>query len=296
MEFKQLKLEHIDIIRSYFVKCDSRLCDRTIGGTMMWRDYYHTEFAEQGGALFLKAVMPDGRTAFTAPFAEDEDRAYDALMDHCRNAGILPDFCMLPADRLRKVIMLVPAAKIYTSPDWYDYLYDANDMREMAGRRFSGQRNHINKFMKLYPDWSFERIDRSNIAQAREFFTDFIDRQERQKESATLTEGDRKTVEILDNYELFGFCGGILRAGSDIVGFALGEVLGDVLFIHTEKADREYPGAYQMLVREFARAYATEDIRYINREEDDGDEGLRTSKQSYHPVRLLEKYNIRVEE
>jgi len=35
---------------------------------------------------------------------------------------------------------------------------------------------------------------------------------------------------------------------------------------------------------------ANPDVRFVNREEDDGNEGLRRSKQSYHPVRLLQKY------
>ena len=37
-----------------------------------------------------------------------------------------------------------------------------------------------------------------------------------------------------------------------------------------------------MLVNEYAKCFATPDVRYINREEDVGDEGMRRSKESYH--------------
>ena len=77
-----------------------------------------------------------------------------------------------------------------------------------------------------------------------------------------------------------------------MIAFAVGEIRRDTLFVHIEKADARYRGAYPMIVRGLARRYAVGDVLYINREDDAGDEGLRTSKLSYHPVRLLDKYTL----
>ena len=101
---------------------------------------------------------------------------------------------------------------------------------------------------------------------------------------------------MLDHLTEYGLVGGMLLVDEQIVGFSLGEVVGDTLFTHIEKADRDYLGCYQMLVSQFAQQFATGGVEFINREDDAGDLGLRTSKLSYHPVALLEKYTVTVEE
>jgi hypothetical protein len=93
---------------------------------------------------------------------------------------------------------------------------------------------------------------------------------------------------IIENFTLSGAIGGLLRADGRAVGFFLGEKQGDTLFLHIEKALREVRGAYPMLVRETAAAFT--DCTYENREEDDGNEGLRRSKESYCPCGKVVKY------
>ena len=104
-------------------------------------------------------------------------------------------------------------------------------------------------------------------------------------------EENKKTLEVLNNFDLYGFFGGALYADGKIVGFSLGERVGDTVFVHIEKADRTVKGAYQTVVNEFAKNFA-KDAAFINREDDMGDEGLKTSKLSYHPVKLLKKYTV----
>ena len=74
----------------------------------------------------------------------------------------------------------------------------------------------------------------------------------------------------------------------------MGEVIGDTLFTHIEKMDHEVPGAGETINKLFAEHILTKypEIRYINREEDAGDEGLRQAKLSYHPAIILNKYDI----
>ena len=41
--------------------------------------------------------------------------------------------------------------------------------------------------------------------------------------------------------------------------------MGDTLFTHIEKADRDYEGCYQMLVAQFAQKYAGGEVAFLNR-------------------------------
>ena len=67
----------------------------------------------------------------------------------------------------------------------------------------------------------------------------------------------------------------------------------DTYDVHFEKAYGELQGAYAMINREFARWVRARhpEIRYLNREDDMGVEGLRKAKESYQPTVLLEKFN-----
>ena len=65
----------------------------------------------------------------------------------------------------------------------------------------------------------------------------------------------------------------------------------DTFDVHFEKADASIQGAYAAINCEFAKHIREKypEIRYLNREEDMGIEGLRKAKQSYHPHHMVEK-------
>lgn len=286
MEFQPLELCHLDLLRPYFNRCTDRLCDCTVGGTFMWRDYFKTSFAIEDDILYIRVDDFYGKTAFGCPVGEDLKKGVSKIIEYSNEHGIPLAICMVSEEKIQTFCELT-CGEIKAERAWFDYLYSSEDIKSFAGRKYSGQRNHINKFLKENEQWSFEIITADNIESAKAFLQTFIDNDS--GEFNTLTEGDRKAMEILDNFASYGLIGGVLTVSDEAVGLSIGEVLGDTLFIHVEKALRQVQGAYPMLVREFARAFATEGIEYINREEDDGNEGLRTSKLSYHPVKLLEK-------
>ena len=289
LEFKKLTLECIETIRPYFLENEYRLCDFSLGGILLWRDYHKTEFALEDGALYIKVNYPT--IAFTPPRnGEHKKESYERIKEYCADIGAKPLLIVVAEELLQDILKMYPNAKTGMHRDWSDYLYNSEEITSLAGRKYSGQRNHINRFLREHEAWSFEPITEANASAVRSFIEKYA--QEHIKESPTYIEGNRKAIEVLDNMSVYNQLGGVLYVGGEVVGASLGETVGDTLYIHTEKADTAYHGAYPMLVNRFAGMYVTEGINYINREEDDGDEGLRTSKLSYHPVKLLNKYRV----
>ena len=71
----------------------------------------------------------------------------------------------------------------------------------------------------------------------------------------------------------------------------LAEVCGDTLVCHIEKALPRYEGVYPFIVQSFAAAFSP-GLSWINREDDAGDRGLRTSKLQYLPAFLGAKVRV----
>ena len=88
---------------------------------------------------------------------------------------------------------------------------------------------------------------------------------------------------------------GLIRVDGKVEAVSIGEyscpISKEAVLVHVEKANPEIRGLYPFINREFLRQ-AFEEAEFVNREDDMGLEGLRKAKLSYHPVKLVKKYNI----
>lgn len=293
LEFTKLELEHIPLIRPFFLQQNRRICDCTIGSTLMWRNYFDNCFAIVDDTLIFRSRYLDGQFAFTVPIGKNPERLLELTEEYCREQEIALEFCTVTPNDLELLRSRWPDLKVEENRDWYDYLYESRDIVRFSGRKYAAQRNHIHRFERDCPDWSFERMTADHVEEVRSFYRGFL--QERTKEGETAQAEVGEIFEVLDHFDEYAFLGGILRVEGKIAGISMGEIVRDTLYVHIEKADVRYSGVYQKLVNCFAREFVTDEVRYINREEDVGDPGLRKSKLSYHPIALQEKYTVRVE-
>ena len=98
-------------------------------------------------------------------------------------------------------------------------------------------------------------------------------------------------------YKSLGLEGFMIKLDGKIIAYTLGEPFRpDTYLVHVEKAFPQYRGAYQV-INQLMVKYVMETypgVKYINREDDAGDKGLRHAKMSYRPVMLLEKHMTKI--
>ncbi len=296
MQFRTLEEKDIPELLPYFRAQTTHIADWSAGFLFMWRRYQKPLFAEAEGCLILRETFV-GRQYFYYPLSPEgdpaaEERAVEALEQHCRENDVRLHFTNVPAGRLPSLVLRYGAdVHVADIRRWRDYLYNAEDFKTYAGGRYSGQRNHVNKFRKNCPDAEFV-VYREEDRPAVEAFLREIESYQRSKDELLADEEMKAVFGILPHIGALGLCAGFVRAGGRILSFSVGEICGDMLVVHIEKALRDVPGVYPATAQLFAQAFAGEGIRYINREDDAGDPGLRKSKLQYLPVQLVDKYNV----
>ena len=277
----------------------SRLCDFCYSLVYVWEPLYHTRVLVRDGRQILAAQDPwSGEDFYEIPYRGPALLAAvnDLLSgDPCGANEPTGELFLHSIDEecLATLREAYGERMCYdTDEDESDYLYLLSDLATLGGRRFAAKRNHIRAFMREHPGYTYEPITPRHPPALTAFYENFRENHEDGNEGAR-AEGDA-AARALASFENLPLEGGVLRENKKILGFWLGEVVGDTLFVHVEKADGEVRGAYPMLTHLAACDYAARGFIYENREEDDGDTGLRHSKRSWCPVSLLSKYRVRI--
>ena len=289
LEFRPITPQTAAEIREYYEKCTYRLCEYSVGVKLMWHSYLKAQFTIAAGCLIVRCCIGD-ECVFDYPVVGeggDEDTALRLVEEWCTETGHRLIWSLVPQEKREQLLQRYPYASLRTERAWRDYLYRAEDLATFAGRRYSGQRNHINKFRKIAPDARFVVLTAADSELIDRFWQDY---------GAEFRKGDNANARRELGYakEMFGlldrgwFCAGGLLVEGRLVALSLGERCGDTLQVHIEKALYSYSGAYPAMVQSFA-AHFGKDVYWLNRQDDASDPGLRTSKLQYLPAELAGK-------
>ncbi len=290
LKFKKIESEDLKILQEYFKKRDNRFCDYTIASIFMWKDEYHMEYSIVDQTLYIKELI-NGVPAFFYPIGKNAN--LDLIFSHCDHNNLKKVVTLVTDEGLTYLDNNYQIMFINHNRDWSDYFYSKDSLLNLTGKKYSTPRNHINKFNSTYTNVKVTSINNDNIQKVIEFFN--IYRENYHKNSDSFEIENQGTLKVLNHFFELGLLGMVVYVDEQIVGFSVGEIINDTIYIDIEKADVQYHGVYPFISNQFLKMYASSDtIEYVNREEDDGDEGLRKSKNAYRPLSLLNKYVVEV--
>ena len=174
----------------------------------------------------------------------------------------------------------------------FDYVYLIEDLAQLKGRKFQKKRNHLNRFRSLYPNWRIEPICRDNLAAVEQMAKQWYESRLETDPTGNYHLEQVALGRAFAQFEALKLDGLVLLDGDDILAFSMASRLSDnTMDVHFEKAREDVDGAYAAINQAFAE-YLQEkypEVRYLDREEDMGLEGLRKAKLSYNPDHLAEK-------
>lgn len=288
---KLLTIHDQHFFRTYLWEFQPSISELTFTNLFMWRNHYRFKWTMLNDTLLILAndtadpyyFQPVGKR----PFKDVILKALYWLHDECKVAS--PYF-----DRTdRETADECSSTSDFTIEplrDHFDYIYNTNNLISLNGRNYHAKRNHLNRF-KSENHFTYRQLTSDLIDQCIEFSDKWC--QLYQCESNNALQAEWNAIrDALCNFKHLQFTGGVILINDNVEAFALGELLNkSTAVIHIEKANIAFHGIYTAINQLFCE-HNWKSTLFVNREQDLGDEGLRTSKNSYHPHKLVEKFRI----
>lgn len=262
-------------------------CEYTFGNIYNYVARLDVKIAELSGCFASKCRVGD-LLSYCYPVGGDVGGALNAIVEDAKGEAF--SLFGLSAANARELERLLPGKfDIRLNRDAGDYVYLSSDLAGLEGKKYQQKRNHISYFVRNNR-WEYERIASHNIEECIHMGREWLsDCQPDMYEDLYVEEIMIRRA--FESYDALGFSGGLLRADGKVIAYTMGEPIdGETFCVHFEKAFAHIRGAYPMINREFVKNELS-GYTYVNREDDLGAPNLRKAKLSYHPYKIIEKYD-----
>ena len=284
----KLTIESKHSIEEY-TKNRYEICDLSFTNLFLWSFGENTEYEIENNVLTIRSFYK-GKEYYFMPLPKEETtenieemkRKINKLIDKKVPIHYFNEYWY---EKLKDDFPCLKEKR-----DYEDYIYSFESLSTLKGRHYSKKKNRVANFKRNY-DFVYESITKENIHEVIKFQKKWFDLYSDSNEEILRNE-NTGILEILNNWDKLNIKGGLLKVNNEVIAYTLGEkITQNTVLIHIEKALIDYVGSYQA-INMFYLEKEWENIEYVNREDDFGDEGLREAKMSYKPLYLLKKYSI----
>lgn len=294
--FQNIQSKDITKLKPFFALRSNKTCDSVFLDTYLWKDTYKAEYMICNQEAVIWKVKHEGEYMSCVPLCtEDKLNQYFKLTEKYFHEVLnkKPVFNLVDEDSL-KVLNLDPNKYVIKElEDAADYVYDAESLRTLKGKKYQKKRNHVNKFLKQYQGrYEYRTLDASHIQLIWDFLQEWKANHgdDLQHHIETESKGIKSILEHFSNLD--ASMGGIFIDGR-LRAFSIGSYNSreKMAIIHIEKADHNVDGLYPYINQQFL-VHEYPDALLVNREDDMGLEGLRKAKRSYYPIKMAKKFLI----
>jgi hypothetical protein len=297
-DFRPLGLEDREFIREVLWRYQPDTSELTFTNLYIWRSLYRSQWSTAGQWLLLLQEKEGDEPSLLPPVGPSPRLAVTRLaLGWLREErGVQRPRIERADSRLIQELSAAPELEVIPEREHFDYAYQTSDLIALKGGKYHAKRNHINRFLQDHGTrFRFVPLGPENLELCAEFQERWCEWR-RCDEDMNLRDEWTAIRQSLTDYQALKVEGAAILIGEKVEAFTFGELLNEqTAVVHIEKANPEIPGLYAMINRQFCEKYWS-GVPFINREQDLGEEGLRKAKLSYHPVRLVEKFQVELAE
>ena len=297
INFKAVSLSDKPVFDRYFHEKYYEGSECNFTTLFMWRKGYSIRWAIEEDFFYILAAY-DNTPYMLPPYGlsthseESFMRAVDRAIEYFSANGTAFSMRGVSSGMVERLERLRPGFfKIEPRREVFDYVYNVKDLMELKGKNYRNKVNHINSFKREYSQYEYLPLSAELVPECIEYELEWCAQRECEGDLSLLMEREA-IMDALKHYDQLGFKGGVIKIDGKVEAFTLGEQLNsDTAVIHVEKGNPDIRGIYPIINQEFLRNTWSH-MKFVNREEDMGIEGLRIAKESYRPVKLVEKYEV----
>ncbi|MEE9614048.1 MAG: DUF2156 domain-containing protein [Thermodesulfobacteriota bacterium] len=249
----------------------------TFANLYLFRETHSYRIARLDEDKFFITGTNGGGKFFMLPFGLPDRKLLDEFFKEFSSMKCVPEAM---AAELREM-----GRGVTEDRDNFDYLYLREELTRLSGGKFHKKKNRVKAFVNRYSCEGRPLIE--------EYMPDAVEVLRLWREGRDDPGDYTAAKEALSMTEELQLCGGIYYVDGKPAAYTLGEEIagGDTFVTHFEKGVPGYTGLLQFVNQAFA-SILPEKYRYINREQDLGEPGLREAKASYRPTGFVKKYLV----
>lgn len=289
-KFTKISIDKKSEIIKYTKKFDP-YSDFNFTSLLAWNTDNSTSASDLNGNLVIK--LPDyttGKPCYSILGNNLIEESLNELLNITPVINLVPEITV-------ENINTAKSFKIKQDRANFDYVYRVNQLARMSGKDYKKKRNKANTFYKAHQD--IELIVKTYKKITPELIKQIINLDiiwsKQNKQPPKDAKFERQAIQnLLNNFSKLKCFVTTIIVKDQLVAFSINETVSQQYAIcHFEKALKvHHQHIYAFLAREVAKEIQVYGCQFVNWEQDLGIAGLRKSKMSYNPSKMLKKYTI----